>query len=244
MKSIFALGIVLIFTADLVSCNPNPAIPASPTETAPAIIVVTWMETPTPTPTSTNTLTPTKITATTKPTLYINNDNTKCRSGPGQAFRVIASFNKTAAVDLIARDTADGYWFVRDLASKKICWIQAVDVTPSGSYDNLPDVTPQASTKKIPAGPGGIKWRWNCLPNSSGGFTVKTDLLWLDSAGNENGYRIYRSGTLIADLPPNSTTYSDTIDIAVGSQYIYSVEAYNYAGSSFQISINPVTCPP
>ena len=176
-------------------------------------------------------------TATTKPTLYINENNTKCRGGPSTDDKVIATLNKATTVDMIAKDTAAGYWLVKDPASANICWVQAQDATPSGSYANLPEVTPQATANtSVPNRPGSLFYNYQCDSSS-----ITTSLTWSDNADNEKGYHVFRLGNLIADLPANSSSYTDTANVSSGTQLTYSIEAYNDAGSSAQRSVT-FTC--
>jgi hypothetical protein len=180
---------------------------------------------------------PAAATATTKPTLHINQNNTKCRGGPSTDDKVIATFKNAITVDMIAKDTAAGYWLVKDPASANICWVQAQDATPGGSYSSLPEVTPQATANtSVPNRPGSLFYNYQCTS-----ITVTTVLTWADNADNEKGYHVYRLGNLIADLAANSTTYTDTANVASGTQLTYSVEAYNDAGPSAQRTIT-FTC--
>ncbi len=61
-------------------------------------------------------------------------------------------------------------------------------------------------------------------------FTI--NLMWTDPTKDANGFRIYRADTQIADLPADKTSVTDTVSVVLGSQLIYSVEAYNDAGVS------------
>ena len=54
----------------------------------------------------------------------------------------------------------------------------------------------------------------------------------MDSSNDENGFRIYRAGTQIADVPANTTTYKDVVNVPVNTVIIYGVAAYNEAGIS------------
>jgi hypothetical protein len=175
---------------------------------------------------------PAAATATIKPTLHINNNNSKCRGGPSQDDKVIASLNKGMTVDLIAKDTADGYWLVKYAPTRDICWVQAKDATPGGSFGNLPEVMPQATVNStVPNRPGSLFYNYQCDSN-----TTTTTLTWADTADNESGYHVYRLGNLIADLPANSTSYTDNANVPPGTQLTYSVEAYNSSGASAQRS--------
>lgn len=238
---LIVFGIILFA---LSACNLNTQVPTSdPLSDAATIVAKTLQVQGSPTSKGTVAATPfaspVPATATKKPSLLINKDDSKCRSGPGPDFKVIASYNTDISVDLVAKDSADSYWLVKDPASADICWIQAGDSTPSGSFENLLEVTPQAVVNNnVPARPGSISFTFSCSNNS-----VSTQLSWSDNATNENGYHVDRLGGQIADLPANSTSYSDTVSYTIGSQMTYSVEAYNDAGVSEQRSIS-FTCGP
>ncbi len=234
----------LILLLMLAACN-LPAVQVnqgiSPVDQAATIVAMTLQAQGLPTsagPAATPFASPVPPTPTVKPTLYINANDAKCRSGPGPDFKVIASFNLGTTVDLIAKDTADGYWIVKDPTSADLCWIQAQDATPSGSFDLLPEITPQVSTQNVPASPTIFYPNFFCDTTS-----LTTTLTWNDVADNENGYRLYRGGIQIADLPANSTTFNETISFTFGSQTTYAVEAYNDAGTSPQKTLT-FKCPP
>jgi hypothetical protein len=171
------------------------------------------------------------VTPTTKPTLLINTDNASCNSGPSADFNVIATFAAGTSVDLIGKDSADSYWIVVDPTSHNLCWVQAQDGTASGSYQTLPQMTPPAASNnpKTPAGPGYVIWTFSCA-----GSQITVTLTWPDKADNEKGYHVYRDGSQIAELPPNSTSYTDTTSDAGGKVIVYAVAAYNDVGSSPQ----------
>ncbi len=123
------------------------------------------------------------------------------------------------------------------ISKSQTCWILVQEGSPSGSYTNLPELTPQPSTQKLPAIPGSIVYSFSCThPNALS--TVTTNLSWTDPAGDANGFRVYRSGTQIADLPADSPTFTDTTTVIFATQLSYSVEAYNDAGASPQRTVN------
>lgn len=72
--------------------------------------------------------------------------------------------------------------------------------------------------------PGNLTYLYDC---TSG---VVITLAWKDKADGEDGYRIYRDGVKLTDLPSGSTTYSD-IAPAPGT-YTYTVAAFNAGGES------------
>jgi hypothetical protein len=183
---------------------------------------------PAASPSPTTAVTPT---ATTKPTLFVNTDGAKCRTGPGPDFKEIASFATGTTVDMIAKDTADGYWLVKDPTSGSSCWVFVQDATPSGSFDVLPEITPPPVAVQPPGKPGMGAWNYSC-DNSS----LTTVLAWTPPQGDVNGYRVYRESTKVTDLPAGTTTYTETIDFTYGSTISYSVEAFNEAGAGPQLT--------
>jgi hypothetical protein len=56
-------------------------------------------------------------------------------------------------------------------------------------------------------------------------------LSWTDKAANETGYRIYRDGQVIAELPADSTSYLDSIALLAGESVEYYLEVYGAGGS-------------
>jgi hypothetical protein len=170
-------------------------------------------------------------TPTTKPSLYINTNGAKCRSGPGPNFQEIAAYNSGTTVDLIARDTAGGYWLVKDPSTGSSCWVQVQDSSPGGSFELLPEITPQAVSASAPGRPSRGNWNYSC------DNTSLTMLLgWNPPTGTVNGYRVYRFGTLLTDLPGTTTSYQETIPFTYGSAMNYAVEAYNDAGAGPQVA--------
>ena len=238
IKKPFIIVGILVFA--LAACNIGIKAPASsdPLSAASTIVAMTLKAQGLPTSSTSVVATPfaspaaTTATATTKPTLYINNNNTKCRGGPSLDDKVIASLNKGTTVDMIAKDTADGYWLVKYAPTGDICWVQAQDATPAGSFAGLPEVTPAATVNvSVPNRPGSLFFSYQCDSSST-----TTTLSWTDTSNNENGFHVYRLGNLIADLPANSTSYTDVANVSPGTQLTFSVEAYNDSGASAQRS--------
>ena len=75
------------------------------------------------------------------------------------------------------------------------------------------------------AAPGDLRYSYDC---SSG--SVNITLNWVDKADNEAGYRIFRDGAKLTDLPAGSTTYSDIAPTS--GSYQYTVAAFNAGGES------------
>jgi hypothetical protein len=179
------------------------------------------------------------ITATAKPELKISANGVACRTGPGANDEILTTFGAGTTVDMIAQDSADGYWMVKDPASGSSCWVRQQEATAGGDYTLLPEVTPQAiESKTTPAKPGSSAdfnyWEYNC-----GGGTVS--LRWLDNADNETGYRIYRNSQMIAELAAGSTSYTDAIYLGIGPLG-YSIRATNDAGESAPLNTPSFSC--
>jgi hypothetical protein len=113
----------------------------------------------------------------------------------------------------------------------------ALDGSPAGSFENLPEVTPQPSNQKPPSIPGSISYPFYCSYAHDVVYEVKIDLSWLDTGHDANGFHVYRFDTKIADLPASTTSFEDTTNVAIGSQLKYSVEAYNDVGVSPRATI-------
>lgn len=237
------MGLVFLAALLLAACNLQINAGSSSDSTvehAAATIVALTMQAHGQTPGGqpvTPFVSPVPATATTKPTVSIHTDGAKCKSGPGEDFKVIATFGVGTSADLIAKDTADGYWLVKDPTSGSSCWVLVQDATPAGSFEDLPEVTPQPVAQNVPNAPTRGNWNYSC-DNSS----LSTLLGWNAPAGSVNGYRVYREGTQIADLGGGTTSYKETIPFNYGSSINYSVEAYNDAGSSSKLTWS-FSCP-
>ena len=171
-----------------------------------------------------------------KPLLYIN-DNTQCRTGTSSNFQAVAALSRGSTVELIGKDTSQSAWLIRAPDSAGTCWVSAGDGSPSGDYENLPEVTPQPSTQKPPGIPAFVGWPWFCTYSNGVLYKATVDLSWIDPAHDANGFVVFRSNAQIADLPATTTSFIDTTNVIIGTNLTYSVEAYNDAGTSLQRTI-------
>jgi hypothetical protein len=241
----FSASVLLVIMAlVLAACN-LPAAQATQGSTveqqAATLVAATLNAQPTLKPTTAVTPTATSSlptsTATAKPTLKINADGTECRRGPDANAALVATFDAGVTVDLVGKDNVNSFWVVVDPTSHNLCWVQGAEGTPGGSYQTVAEVTPPPSSTsnapKAPARPAFVRYAFQCS-FGSGGTEVKVDLSWPDAADNETGYYVYRDGSQIADLPANSTSYSDTTSAASGHIFVYGVAAHNDSGTSDQ----------
>ena len=128
-------------------------------------------------------------------------------------------------------------WLINAPNSTGTCWVLAGDGSPSGDYESLPEVTPQPSTQKPPGTPVFVGWPWFCTYSNGVMYKATVNLSWIDPANDANGFRVYRQGTQIADLPATKTSVIDTTNVVIGTNLTYSVAAYNDAGMSPQKTI-------
>ena len=234
-RAILALSGLLCLA--LSACNAAPKAPPtmSVADAAETLVALTFAaatqsaanSSPTPLPQATPT--------TGRPLLYVNG-NVGCRTGAGQNFSVVTTFPPGTVLEMVGKDTAEGAWLVKVPNTSTTCWVRAQDSTPSGSFMDLPEATPQPSAQQLPHAPVDLSWPYVCAYKQGVLYTVTTTLSWSATAGEVNGFRVYRGDTPIADLPASVTTLADTTDVTIGADLTYSVEAYNDAGVSPRLS--------
>jgi hypothetical protein len=154
--------------------------------------------------------------------------NTNCRSGPGTNYKIVTTLPAGTSVQIIGQYSGGTYWIVTAPDGKGPCWILAELGKVTGDISKLPVTTLEANQAGgIPARPVYFFYQYEC---PAGNLT--TTLTWSDSSNNETGFHIYRYGVLIAELPANSTSYTDVTYVTPGSSITYSVTAFNDAGES------------
>jgi hypothetical protein len=67
-------------------------------------------------------------------------------------------------------------------------------------------------------------WEVNCKAST-------LTLWWKDNSKNEAGFRVYRDGEVIADLPADYLGFTDSISAGT-SKVLYEIRAYNEIGES------------
>ena len=219
----------------LSACQPQPPEPSAPSvsEAASTIVALTFEAATHAAQSQQPTLRPLLVATPTfqNPRLYVNSD-AKCRTGTGSNSKVLASFTAGTTLDMVGRSSAADGWLVKVPDGSATCWIRVLESSPSGSFQDLPEVTPQPSTRQLPSAPVEMSWPFYCSYVAGVLYKITIDLSWVDLANDANGFRIYRQDQLIADVPADTKAYSDTADVVLGSQLTYSVEAYNDAGVS------------
>ncbi len=101
--------------------------------------------------------------------------------------------------------------------------------------DSLPATATATTEGEPPSAPT------NLMAISVGSKSIK--LTWSDNSNNETGFKIYRDNELVATVPANTTTYTDT-GLIKGKTYYYEVRATNSKGDSDPISTEAMPVDP
>jgi hypothetical protein len=200
---------------------------------------------PTATPTITQTGTPTV------PQVSVS-AATNCRTGPSTAYDLLYTMQPGQTAEVVGKNSATGYWIIK--YPNGTCWLWGQYATLSGNTSGLTEYPqPATPTPGEPAAPTNFKASSSCTPSGTL-FTnnIHVSLTWTDNAVNEDGYRIFRGGDLLATLPANSTSYADDTTIAfliiLGTTppppptIKYGIEAFNAAGKSNRRQLD-IGCP-
>ncbi len=211
-----------IQTAAALTVQAALTVPVTASATEPQSIM-----TNTPSPTAT------VIAATITPTysvpMLLVKEQTNCRKGPGQDYEIVFTYLPNKKLMILGRYDPGNFWLVKsDESPTGQCWLWGEYVEVSGSYWVVSSVTPPpTSTKAPPQAPSLQEWNYSC----SGG-TMTFTVSWTDRAEGETGYRIYRNGEVIVELPPNSTSYVDISSPAVGESVEYYINVYGPYGTA------------
>ena len=178
--------------------------------------------------TATSAATPT-ITPTYSTPMLTVIQQTNCREGPGQDYEVIFTYLAKKKLEIAGRYDPTNYWLVKSSDSKTgTCWLWGEYVELSGSYWVVPTVTPPpTATIAPPQAPSIQDWHFDC----SGG-TMTFEMKWEDRATNETGYRIFRDGEAVAELPANSTSFIESIPLESGEDITYYLQVYGPSGTA------------
>lgn len=233
IKSILRTIFIVAAVASLAACIPAANAPpdSAAQQTAVGLVVLTF-EAATHAAAAHPTSAPAEPSPTfAPPRLYLNTE-VQCRSGIGSDFKILAALPAGTMLEMVGKASAQGAWLVLVPNSTETCWVSALDASPSGDFQALQEVTPRPGSGTPPTAPTNLSWPFYCSYVEGVLYEINIKLSWMYSAGDANGFRVYRQDVQIADLPITTTTYTDVSKIEQGIDLTYSVEAYNEAGAS------------
>jgi hypothetical protein len=156
-------------------------------------------------------------------------ESTNCRTGPGEAYEVVFTYLTGKELEIVGRYDPGNFWLVKSNESPNgTCWLWGEFADATGSYWAVASVTPPATaTSAPPRAPVIDEWHFFCDAGVLN-FTVN----WRDETNDETGYRIFRNGEAIIELPANSTTHTDLYDVQSDESVEYYVQVYSPTGSA------------
>jgi hypothetical protein len=173
--------------------------------------------------------------------MLVVDEPTNCRSGPGQNYEIITTFQTGASAVIVGRYPENDWWLINNPFGSGTCWIWGEFATVSGSHWTVPSVTPPPpATAGLPAPPSIANWDFSCSYGCSGP-NVTFNLKWSDRAADETGYRIYRNDELVTELPPNTSSFTEVVDVEGNKEITYRLEVFNSTGAS-SASLIRFTC--
>ena len=108
-------------------------------------VTATQMPSQTPSPSSTPIPTETQTPTPPLPVASVSSA-TNCRTGPGTAYKLVASILPGQVAEVAARSEVEGFWYVTNPAnSDEYCWLWGEFATVEGDTSTLPLVTPEPS---------------------------------------------------------------------------------------------------
>ena len=163
---------------------------------------------------------------------------TNCREGPGQDYQVVFTYLATKELEIVGRYDPTNFWLVKSPDTNSgTCWLWGEYVELRGSYWVVPTLTPPpTATLAPPQAPSLTNWNYDC----SGG-NLNFRLQWEDRATNETGYRIFRNGEAVVELPANSTSFTESVPTEAGKETTYYLQVYGPSGTA-NSSLVKVSC--
>jgi hypothetical protein len=160
---------------------------------------------------------------------------TNCRTGPGTNYEIVFTYTAGTKLEITGRDESRNFWLVKsDKSPTGTCWMWtgSVDVTDNALAvaSVAPPSTPTSASGNTsggtpPEAPSLQKWDYSC-----GDGKLTFTVTWNDKATDETGYRIFRNGELLTELPADSNTYTDTL--ASEQNVEYYIQVYSPGGTA------------
>jgi hypothetical protein len=160
---------------------------------------------------------------------------TNCRTGPGTSYDIVFTYAAGTKLEITGRDESRNFWLVKsDKSPTGTCWMWTGSVDVTGDALAVASVAPLLTPTSAPGNTSGgtppeapslQKWDYSC---SDGKLTFT--VTWKDKATDETGYRIFRNGELLVELPADSTTYTDSL--SSGQNVEYYIQVYSPGGTA------------
>jgi len=180
----------------------------------------------------------------TVPTVTVSTD-TNCRTGPNINYDLVMIFKVDASAEVIA--TYPNYWVIKYAGGNgATCWLWDMYATVIGDTSQLPLATPPPLPPTPTPAPSAPKSpRIKDISKTCEDATQPGDLFpswkitvvikWEDRSENEEGFNIYRDGSLLHTTDKNETEYTDVFTntlVLQGSKITYGLQSYNNEGKS------------
>lgn len=197
--------------------------------------------TPTDTPVPVTGTPPTpSATVVTAPT-FVFRINGNCREGPSTQHAIVTSFLAGEQIPIEGRNE-DNSWFWLLVPGGGHCWASAGTGDALGPFGSLTVIIgptlPVATTEAAPVAPAAPgPFDVQELQCDASQYVVRVS--WQDVSG-EDGYRVYRDGSLVHTAGSGGTSYDDTLPDY--NAHSYRVEAFNASGSNSTGSKNSTGC--
>lgn len=200
-------------------------------------------------PTATVTPGPSPTPPSIAPIVTVSSD-TNCRTGPNIGYTFVMLFTTGMNAEVVQKHTPSGYWVIKYPGGNgATCWLwgQYASVTgeTAGLPEGVPPPLPPTATPPpaAPNPPNQVHISCTSVNNSHkvGDFWILSwewtvELEWNDDSDNEEGFSVYKDGTLLGTVGPGQESYTDVfstgIFIAPAPTYVYGVQSFNDFGAS------------
>jgi len=206
----------------ITSCSaPSMAQPRSTASLTPAI-------TASPTVIASATFTPTP-----RPPMLSVSTKVPCRAGPAESYDLVIYLPVAQKFEIVAK--TETFWQVK-LPDKAECWVANQQVNLVGDVSTIstlaPTVTPEPAVPAAPKHVSLISVTCSIDRTNKKRFRNEFRVTWSDESNNEDGFRIYRDGNMVAEVSANQTDVVDVLIAKNNKPHYYYVISYNALGEA------------